>query len=224
MIFGIITAVCIVLLASKFITKRLALIRIDKIMSKLHKVLGVLTVGLVIVHFGMTLPLFDTRPIGIYILGVLDLVCMIVIVCSYLLRSKLGKRWLTIHRIGTVCIIVITIIHILLVNNSLISYQKAMNQISFQTIEVSDVKDGVYEGEYDVGYIYAKVRVTVHSGKIEDILILEHENERGKKAESTLDIMVKEQKTEVDAVTGATNSSKVLRKAVENALLLGTNK
>lgn len=78
--------------------------------------------------------------------------------------------------------------------------------------------DGVYVGEYDVNLIYAKVEVTVENGKITGITILEHKNEPGKSAEIVIDKIIKEQKINVDAVSGATNSSTVIKKAVEKAL------
>ena len=81
--------------------------------------------------------------------------------------------------------------------------------------------DGTYIGEYDVQYIYAKVKVTVKDEKIKEITLLEHRNERGKSAESILDAIVKKQQVEVDAVTQATNSSRVIMKAVDNALEKG---
>ena len=55
---------------------------------------------------------------------------------------------------------------------------------------------------------------------LSDIHILEHENERGQAAEVIIDKIVSEQRIDVDAVSGATNSSTVLKKAVESALLL----
>lgn len=66
--------------------------------------------------------------------------------------------------------------------------------------------------------IYAKVEVTVSDGKMTDIAILEHRQERGKAAEAVISDMLAEQKIDVDAVSGATNSSTVIKKAVENAL------
>ncbi len=51
-----------------------------------------------------------------------------------------------------------------------------------------------------------------------NIDILEHKNGRGKPAEIVVDRMVEEQKIDVDAVSGATNSSIVIKKSVENAL------
>ena len=66
--------------------------------------------------------------------------------------------------------------------------------------------------------IYAKVEVTIQNGEITGIRILEHKNERGQAAEAVVDRIVAEQRIDVDAVSGATNSSTVLKKAVENAL------
>ncbi|MCI8299875.1 MAG: FMN-binding protein, partial [Lachnospiraceae bacterium] len=43
-------------------------------------------------------------------------------------------------------------------------------------------------------------------------------NGRGSRAEVVVDRIIEEQKIEVDAVSGATNSSTVIKKAVENAL------
>ena len=77
---------------------------------------------------------------------------------------------------------------------------------------------GVYIGECNVNYIYAKEEVTIQNGVITSITILEHKNERGKPAEAVIDEIIAEQRIDVDAVSGATNSSTILKKAVENAL------
>ena len=53
---------------------------------------------------------------------------------------------------------------------------------------------------------------------LQNIRILEHKNGRGQAAEAIVDQMLAEQRVDVDAVSGATNSSKVLQKAVEQAL------
>ena len=67
-------------------------------------------------------------------------------------------------------------------------------------------------------FVYAKVEVTVQDGVITNIDILEHKNGRGSRAEVVIDRIIEEQRIEVDAVSGATNSSTVIKKAVENAL------
>ena len=69
-----------------------------------------------------------------------------------------------------------------------------------------------------MGYIYAKVEVEIRDNEIVSINILEHRNERGESAEKITDDMVAEQEINTDAVSGATNSSNVIKKAVENAL------
>ena len=82
----------------------------------------------------------------------------------------------------------------------------------------SALADGTYEGDCDVGYIYARVRVTIADGKIASVDLLEHRNERGAAGEGVLERIVAEQRVGVDAVSGATNSSRVIEKAVANAL------
>lgn len=101
---------------------------------------------------------------------------------------------------------------------SVADYKRAVKETTFEEINISDISDGVYIGEYDVNFIYAKVEVTVQNGEITNISILEHRNERGKSAEAITNKIVDEQKTDVDAISGATNSSTVIKKAVENAL------
>lgn len=98
------------------------------------------------------------------------------------------------------------------------NYKQKVKQTHFEEINITDISDGIYIGEYDVNFIYAKVKVTVQNGKIINIDILEHKNDRGKSAESMIGKIVDEQKIDVDAISGATNSSTVIKKAVENAL------
>lgn len=97
-------------------------------------------------------------------------------------------------------------------------YKKAVKETTFSSLDISSVTDGVYIGEYDVNFVCAKVEVTVQNGIITNIDILEHKNGRGKPAEIVVDRIMEEQKIDVDTVSGATNSSIVIKKAVENAL------
>lgn len=99
------------------------------------------------------------------------------------------------------------------------NYHEKVDALSFTDIDVSALADGVYVGECNVDVIYAKVEVTVADSTITGIEILEHRNERGGSAEAIIDDILREQRLDVDAVTSATNSSKVIRKAIENAVL-----
>lgn len=118
----------------------------------------------------------------------------------------------------TVILLLIGLIFLSIYIKGVLDYKEVVEEITFDDINISDVADGIYIGECDVNFIYAKVEVTVESGKIIGINILEHKNGRGKPAESIINEIVKDQKINVDAVTGATNSSKVIKKAVENAI------
>lgn len=103
-------------------------------------------------------------------------------------------------------------------------YKQAVKETTFEKINISDIPDGVYIGEYDVDFIYAKVEATVKNGEVSNINILEHRHERGETAEAIINKIVKEQKIDVDIISGATNSSIVIKKAVENALKKGIDR
>lgn len=120
----------------------------------------------------------------------------------------------------TVCAILFLtgLIFIAVYLKSVADYKRAVKETAISEIDISSIPDGVYVGEYDVDFIYVKVEVTVQNKVITSIDILEHKNGRGKPAEIVADRIIEEQKIEVDAVSGATNSSIVIKKAVENAL------
>lgn len=129
---------------------------------------------------------------------------------------KQNKKQVVIFAMSAVMLIALVGLAIYL--KGIFDYKQAVKNITFQSIDVTKVVDGTYTGECDVNVIYAKVQVTVHSGKIINIAILEHKNDRGQAAEAVVSKIVDEQRIEVDAVSGATNSSLVLKKAVENAI------
>jgi uncharacterized protein with FMN-binding domain len=79
--------------------------------------------------------------------------------------------------------------------------------------------NGIYEGSYREGPNSALVRVTIKSNAIVSIEIIEHQAWRGKQAEvAVLNRIVAAQSTDVDAVSGATNSSRVIMNAVHKAV------
>ena len=79
--------------------------------------------------------------------------------------------------------------------------------------------DGVYEGVHRAGPNKAVVKVTVQEGKIVEIEIVKHRAWRGKRAESIIPRrIIERQSTKVDAVTGATNSSRVIMNAAQKAI------
>ena len=100
----------------------------------------------------------------------------------------------------------------------LLSYRAKVRDIVIETKDAANIPDGTYIGECDVGYISAKVSVTVRAGEIASIELIEYKHDRGAAAVRTVDDILNQQRVEVDAVSGATNSSRVIMKAVDDAL------
>lgn len=88
----------------------------------------------------------------------------------------------------------------------------------YGSLDLSAVEDGTYTGSEDGSLVSASVEVTVKDHIITDVKILSHKNGKGKPAEVIVDDIVKKNSLEVDAISGATYSSYVLKKAVYNAL------
>lgn len=105
--------------------------------------------------------------------------------------------------------------------NQLSEYKKRIAAISVSNVDLSKIPDGSYTGSYDAIMIAAKVRVNILNHQINGIDLIYHKNERGKKAEEILSEIKTAQSLKVDTITGATNSSKVILKAVQNALNSG---
>ncbi len=88
-------------------------------------------------------------------------------------------------------------------------------------VDVPAVRDGTYEGEQLTKLVTATVEVVVAKGSIVSIKVLKHRHGPFHGAASIADRVVAAQSLEVDCVSGATTSSKVMLKAIENALTKG---
>jgi uncharacterized protein with FMN-binding domain len=224
MILGIITAAVFVLVSAIFFTQKLKDdSRIKKLFTVIHKPLGYLLVVLAVVHLAITLSLIWQRPFIIYLLGIGMITCSIaaIIVRRQMEDKRKAFAW---HKLCALAIALFLIVHVVCCVTSFNEYKQDVAAISFSDPDTYSIADGEYTGECDVGYIFAKVNVTVSDGVVTNIDLLEHRNERGKAGEGVIDEMLSEQRTDVDAVSGATNSSKVIKKAVENALEKGINR
>lgn len=99
--------------------------------------------------------------------------------------------------------------------------QKNLNKLSkaeISNVDLSKVNDGTYTGKYSVFPVTAEVKVTVKDHKITDILLVEHKNGQGSAAEVLPNKVIETQSIKIDSISGATYSSKVILKAIENAL------
>lgn len=103
----------------------------------------------------------------------------------------------------------------------MIRMNNQVNDFDTTSIDVTKVADGLYEGHSETDLVKADVRVTVLNGEIKDIEIVRHMCGKGKPAEAMTESMILNNDVEVDAVSGATYSSMVIKDAVRNALRKG---
>jgi len=100
-------------------------------------------------------------------------------------------------------------------------YKKRVAAIEIENVDLQRVADGEYIGFYDAILVKVTVKVVVKNHKIETIELLQHDNGRGADAEIIPENVVKAQSLQVDTVSGATASSKVILEAIELALKEG---
>ena len=98
---------------------------------------------------------------------------------------------------------------------------EAAKHMEITTPHIARVPDGTYGGSYDAGLTRVELETTVREGRITSIEILRHDKGKGKKAESIVEDVIREQSLDVDAISGATISSKVILKAAEHSLRKG---
>ena len=95
----------------------------------------------------------------------------------------------------------------------------SLNDMEIAQIELTTIKDGIYTGSYSAFPVSAEVSVTVKDHVITAIELIKHNNGQGAPAEVIPGKVVESQSLQVDSVSGATYSSRVILKAIENALL-----
>ena len=114
-----------------------------------------------------------------------------------------------------------TIIFPLILIALLISCSTQYKNLQASLPDLTEKNDGAYRGFYDLEGTPIKVTVDVivRSKNIAEVKIVDHKcSPFGKKAEKITDRIIEKQSLDVDAVSGATGSSKAILKAVENAL------
>lgn len=88
-------------------------------------------------------------------------------------------------------------------------------------IDLSQVRDGEYEGHSETTLVKVDVKVVVEGENIQNIQLIRHVCGKGEPANAMLDTMIQENTYDVDTVSGATMSSKVIKNAVNDALQKG---
>lgn len=117
-------------------------------------------------------------------------------------------------------IVICVSISMALTGCTLSKYKTKIASTEINTINLEGVKDGEYEGFYDVYYLNAKVVVKVESNKIVNIKLVEHKYDRHS-GEPMIKKVIDNQSLKVDTISGATNSCKTVLKAIEIAISKG---
>jgi uncharacterized protein with FMN-binding domain len=100
--------------------------------------------------------------------------------------------------------------------------ESAVKALVIEDVDIEDVKDGTYEGVVKALLVTVMLNATVADGKLTGIDIVQHGHGPNHSGEPRVKRILDAQSVvKVDALTGATGSGIVVRKAVELALKKG---
>ena len=128
-----------------------------------------------------------------------------------------GKKIL----IGIVVLVLVLVVAFRVVVSKLESNLEALNSLTIEEVDLTNIEDGTYEGSYGSFPVSAIVEVTVRNHRITKIELVDHSNGQGQPAEVLPERVIESQSVKVDAISGATYSSRVILKAIETALASG---
>jgi len=95
---------------------------------------------------------------------------------------------------------------------------KVIDNAIVEDVDLSQIEDGLYTGEFGDFLVDVKLEVTVKDHQITAIEMIEQRSGPGYEALETIDRILAAQSPRVDVVTGATGSSKSIMMAVHKAL------
>ena len=98
------------------------------------------------------------------------------------------------------------------------SMKKSLAKIQNEDTDMETVEDGSFEGHSELGPVKVDVNVLVENHKLKRVELLRHECGLGHPADVIVDKMVEQNTWDVDAVSGATVSSGIIKNAVNKAL------
>ena len=214
---GYICLILLLLLLVKFLARKFKWDKINKALMRSHKYIAFCFLAISIIHFILVLSVLEGRHILVSISGIVILVAgiLLTIICHVVKNHKVEIKF---HHFFSIVMALMLIVHMATYFVDFSNYLNAIDEIKISDVDLENVEDGTYIGEYDAGYVYAKVKVVVYNHTITSVEILKHVTERGKSAEVITEDIVENQSVKVDAVSSATNISKVIMKACENAL------
>ena len=115
---------------------------------------------------------------------------------------------------GIACVVLFAI----MVGLATIGLQDALN-LTLQPVDVAQIEDGTYTGDYQSGRWSNTVQVVVADHAITAIEPVKSATGRDQLTKDLIASVIAEQQPNVDTIAGATASSKSFLKAVETALI-----
>lgn len=119
---------------------------------------------------------------------------------------------------GIKVVLVILLIFLLLGAYMIFDLRRTTAEIKIQDIAFTTIKDDTYEGEEEMGPIHVITKSHFKNGKIEKIDLVKHTNGLGGAREEVINNVIEKQSLNVDTISGATTSSKIILKSIENAI------
>ena len=104
------------------------------------------------------------------------------------------------------------------------SVKKSLAKIENAEIDMALVQNGTYTGHSELGPVIVDIAVEVEDHKIKSVDLVRHDCGLGHPADVIVEQMTARNTYDVDAVSGATISSNVIKNAVNKALLQGKNR
>lgn len=114
--------------------------------------------------------------------------------------------------------ILITIVITLLAGFVFMAFMLRPKALDINDVDFNTIADGEYIGICQNKILFAVVKVHVKDHEISDIEILEHKDSYMEQAQQIANDVCSNHSLEVDAISGATLTSKTVLKAIENAL------
>lgn len=123
-----------------------------------------------------------------------------------------------------VIIAFITLFIIFIIGMVYIVYRtnKKAESIQLRNVDMQNILDGTYKGEEKIGLVRVQVEVNVLRHEIVNIHLIRHDTGLGQDAKKVIPEIIRQNKLDVDSISGATISSKAIMKACENALTKGS--
>lgn len=218
--------------------------RLRKLFSRFHIGVGVLLIATGAAHGILAGNIPEATPGDMLVApllftwnwGTACFIAAVLLAVSYRLRRLLRRRWMALHRVLTVVMIALVVLHISEVGIQLLgripsaAYADAQPSAAVPAganAAFADAApaDGVYQGSAQGYKSLITVSVTVSGGLVTDIGVLDEAETAAyfRHATSVIEPMIETQSLAVDAVSGATYSSAGIVRAVADALSLATD-